>query len=74
MQIEAMRKELRELIDKGDDTMIAELYDMVKSDDLAELTEEDIKELDERREKRLSGESKVYTWDEAKAMIQRRTT
>jgi len=34
-----------------------------------EITEEDIKELDERRRKRLNGENKTYTWEEAKAML-----
>lgn len=37
-----------------------------------EITEEDIKELDERRRKRLSGESKTYTREEAKAMLIRK--
>jgi len=36
-----------------------------------EMTEEDIKELDERRRKRLSGESKPYTWEEAKALLKK---
>jgi len=30
---------------------------------------EDIRQLDERREKRLSGESKTYSWQEAKEII-----
>jgi hypothetical protein len=37
-----------------------------------EKTEEDIKELDERRRKRLSGESTLYTWEEVKAMLIRK--
>lgn len=32
-------------------------------------TAEDIKEFDERRRKRLSGESKTYSWEEAKEII-----
>jgi len=30
---------------------------------------DDIRQLDERREKRLSGESKTYIWQEAKEII-----
>ncbi len=32
-------------------------------------TAEDIKEFDKRREKRLSGESRTYSWEEAKDII-----
>ncbi len=32
-------------------------------------TAEDIKEFDERREKRLSGETRTYSWEEAKDII-----
>ncbi len=34
-----------------------------------EFTAEDIKELDDRWQKHLNGESKSYTWEEAKAII-----
>jgi hypothetical protein len=34
-----------------------------------EFTEEDIKDFDERRENRLSGKSKVYSWQESKTII-----
>jgi hypothetical protein len=34
-----------------------------------EFTEEDIKILDERREKRLKGESLLLSWEEAKKII-----
>ena len=34
-----------------------------------EFTEDDIKAFDERRAKRLSGESKTYNWQEAKEII-----
>jgi len=33
------------------------------------ITAEDIKVFDERRKKRLSGECRTYSWEEAKAII-----
>jgi hypothetical protein len=36
---------------------------------LLRFTEEGIKEFDERREKRLRGETKTYSWEEAKEII-----
>jgi hypothetical protein len=32
-------------------------------------TAEDVRELDERRTRRLSGEAKTYTWQQAKGII-----
>ena len=72
METEIMRKELREAIDNGDDALVEAIYEMLKDYETDEITEEEIKELDELRRKRISGESKTFTWEEAKEIIQQR--
>ena len=74
METVNIRQELQQYIDKGDDKLLKLLYALAKQyseDDDAEYTfnEEDIKLFDERRSKRLSGQSSTYSWPEAKEMI-----
>ena len=70
METEAMRKELLTLIERGDNTLLEAIYEVVKDyNESFELSEEELKELDRRRERYLSGESKSYTWEEAKEII-----
>jgi hypothetical protein len=74
MEVTGIRKELQEYIDKGDEKLLRMLYALAKEyndDDNTdlELHEDDINEFENRRAKRLSGESKLYDWQEAKQII-----
>lgn len=74
MQTISIRERLHQYIDKSDDKLLKLLYALAKEynedDDFEyEFTAEDMQLFDERREKRLTGESKTYTWPEAKEMI-----
>jgi len=74
METAGIRKELQEYIDKGDEKLLRMMYALAKEyndDDNAdlELREDDINEFENRRAKRLSGESKLYDWQEAKQII-----
>lgn len=74
METVNIRQELQQYIDKGDDKLLKLLYALAKQyneDDDVEyaFNEEDIKLFDERRSKRLSGQSSTYSWLEAKEMI-----
>lgn len=70
METDIMRKELQNMIANGDDELIADLYDIAKEyNDNFRLSDEEMKELDKRRERYLSGESKSSTWEEAKQAI-----
>jgi hypothetical protein len=48
---------------------VAKEYNEDDDDFEYEFTAEDIKEFDSRREKRLSGETRTYSWEEAKDII-----
>jgi len=74
MQTMVIREKLHQYIDNGDEKLLKLMFALAKEyndDDNFdyEFSEEDIKMLDERREKRLSGESKTYTWQEARQII-----
>ena len=74
METAGIREQLHQYIDKGDEKFLRLMYALAKEyndkDDFEyEFTEDDIKAFDERRAKRLSGESKTYNWQEAKEII-----
>ena len=72
MEAVDMRTALHQYIDAGDDRLIRMLYAIAKEYDEyeeEEFTEEEMKEFEERRDRRLRGESKVYSWEEAKEII-----
>jgi hypothetical protein len=74
MELISIREQLHQYIEKGDEKLLRLMYALAKEyndeDDFEyEFTEEDIKLFDERRAKRLSGESKTYNWKEAKEII-----
>jgi len=74
MQTTAIQQELHSYIDNGDEKllklMLALAKDYTGDDDFEyDFTAEDIEVLDRNREKRLNGESKTYTWEEAKNII-----
>ena len=74
MGIPNIRQKLHQYIDQGDEKLLKLMYAVAKEyneeDDFEyQFTDEEIKELEDRRAKRLSGESKTYGWQEAKDMI-----
>jgi hypothetical protein len=74
MQTTEIREKLHQYVDTGEEKLLKLMLALAKEyneeDDLEyEFTAEDIKEFDKRRENRLSGESAVYSWQEAKDII-----
>jgi hypothetical protein len=74
MDVKSIREQLHQYVEKGDEKLLRLMYVLPKEyndeDDFAyEFTEEDIKLFDERRAKRSSGQSKTYSWQEAKEII-----
>lgn len=74
MEATNIRQKLHQYIDQGDDKLLKLMYVLAKEynedDDSAyDFSEEEIKRFDERRSKRLSGESRTYNREEAKEMI-----
>ncbi len=75
-----MRTKLHQYIDAGDDKLLKIMYSVAKeyndeSDDSEEYTfsDADIRQIEERRQKRLNGESKTYNWEEAKNIVTGKT-
>jgi hypothetical protein len=74
MEVVNIRQKLHQYIDKGDEKLLKLMYAVAKEynedDDFEyEFNEEEIKLFEERRSKRLSGESKTYSWQDAKDII-----
>jgi len=74
MQTTAIRQQLHKYVDSSDDKLLKLMLALAReyNDDVEleyQFTDEDIKLFDERRAKRLSGESKVYSWDDARNII-----
>lgn len=71
-----IKERLYQYIDKGDEKLLNLMYAVAceynNEEDVYELTEEEIKELHERRKKRISGSSKTYNWEQAKKIISRK--
>jgi len=73
-----IRAKLHEYIDNSDDMLLKLMYAVAKeyngkSDDYT-FSEEDMALFEERRKKRLSGESKLYNWEEAQTIIKGKKT
>lgn len=74
METLTIREQLHEYIDNSDGKLLKLMLALAKEyhdevDFEPEFSEEEIAELDILRAKRLSGESKTYSWEEAKKMI-----
>ncbi len=74
MQAADIREKLHQYVNESDKNLLKLLFALANEynnhDDFEyEFTEDDIKEFDELREKRLSGESANYSWQEAKEII-----
>ncbi len=75
-----MRQKLHQYIDLGDEKLLKLMYVVAKEyndefDDATDYTfsSADMQLFEERRNKRLSGESKTYNWDDAKKIITGKT-
>lgn len=68
-----IKEELQKYIDTGEERLLKLMYAVAKeyteTEDEYELSDEQIQELDKIREMRLSGESRGYSWGEAKKII-----
>jgi hypothetical protein len=71
-----MRQKLHQYIDLGDEKLLKIMYVVAKEyngeyDDSNEYSAShaDMQVFEERRQKRLSGESKTYGWEQAKIII-----
>lgn len=80
MEAITMRQRLHQYIDLGDEKLLKIMYMVAKeyNNDTDEAEEysfssTDIRLFEERRQKRLSGESKTYSWAEAKQIITGKT-
>ena len=74
MESGSLRQKLHQYIDQGDDKLLKLMYAVAKEynedDDFEyQFSEEEIKLFEERTAKRLSGESKTYSWKDAKEII-----
>ncbi len=74
MHPENIRHKLYQYVDKGDDKLLKLMYALAKEyageDDFEyAFSDEEIKLLEDRRVKRLSGERKTYSWQEAKDIV-----
>lgn len=74
MRATNIREKLQDYIDNGDEKLLKLMYVMAKEynndDDFEyEFSEKEIEIFEERRLKRLNGDSKTFNWEEAKEMI-----
>jgi hypothetical protein len=74
MESGSLRQKLHQYVDQGDDKLLKLMYAVAKEynedDDFEyQFTEEEIKLFEERTGKRLTGESKTYSWKDAKEII-----
>jgi hypothetical protein len=74
MQASNIRLKLHQYVDKGDEKLLKLMYAVAKEysddDDFEyEFNEEELAMFEERRQKRLSGESKTYSREAAKEII-----
>ena len=74
MQAIKIRQKLHRYVDESDEKLLKLLYAIAKEynneDDFEyEFTDEELKVFEHRKLKRLNGESKTYSWEEAKGII-----
>lgn len=71
-----IRTKLHNYVDNGDENLLKLMLAVAKEyssiDSEYTFTKEELALFEERRQKRLSGKSKGYSWEEAKAMITRK--
>ena len=68
-----IKEKLHNYIENCDDKVLKLMFALAKEyseeDDSYEFTDDEIKEFEARREARLSGVSKTYTWQEVKQKV-----
>jgi hypothetical protein len=74
METTDIREKLHEYVNNSDEKLLKLLYVLAKEyndeDDFEyEFSETELDDFEKRRSKRISGESKTYSWKEAKEMI-----
>ncbi len=74
MESKNIREKLHDYVDNGDPKLLKLMYAMAREyndeDDFEyEFTDEEIRIFEQRKAKRISGESKTFSWDEAKRII-----
>jgi hypothetical protein len=73
MGVAQIREELHRVINNADDRVLNLIYEMVKADsEPGILTADQREDLEKRIERHKSGESKSYSWPEARAKIEKR--
>ena len=66
-----IREELHQFINHADERVLTLIYGMMKADSEGLLTAEQQEDLDKRIEHHKKGESKSYSWSEARAQIEK---
>lgn len=74
MQASNIRQKLQQYVDTGNEKLLKLMYAVAREysddDDFEyEFTDEELQQFEQRRQKRLSGESKTYSWKETKDII-----
>ena len=73
MNTNVIKEKLHGYIENSDDQLLKLMFAIAREyneeDDSYEFTDEEIKTFEERRNSRLSGKSKTYSWQEAKQKI-----
>jgi hypothetical protein len=73
MNTNVIKEKLHGYIESSDDKLLKLMFAIAREyngeDDSYEFTDEEIKIFEERRNSRLSGKSKTYSWQEAKQKI-----
>jgi hypothetical protein len=74
MQDTKIRQRLHQYVDKGDEKLLKLMYAIAKEyndeDDFEyEFSDEELRIFEQRKAKRVSGESKTYSWENAKDII-----
>ena len=67
MKVSDIRKKLHQYVDNGDEKLLKLMYELAKEynddDDLeCVVSEEEVKIFEDRQQKRLTGESRTYSW------------
>ena len=74
MQDTKIRQRLHQYVDKGDEKLLKLMYAIAKEyndeDDFEyEFSDAELRDFEQRKAKRVSGESKTYSWEDAKDII-----
>ncbi len=72
MEAVNIRQKLHHYVDSGDEKLLKLMYAIAKEyndEDEFEFTDAEILQFEERRMKRINGDSKIFDWEEAKAII-----